>query len=332
MNCDIPSVAKPTELNRRQQFFNRLQQYLPQQLLSRLMYHACRWRWRLWKNAQIRWFIKRYNVNLQEAELTSVDSYPHFNAFFTRALHSDSRPIVDDDNCVLAPVDGCISQIGAIRDTTLIQAKGHDYTVTDLLAGDQELTKCFRHGSFATLYLSPRDYHRIHMPCDGRLQRMIHVPGRRFAVNTTSVAGVANLFARNERLVNIFETASGPLALIMVGAMFVGSMETVWADALPARGRGECSDYDYRNARVHLRRGAEMGRFNMGSTVILLFGRDQVEWLTGLDHNQQLRCGQEIGRFVDLNQISAYPARQSDGWISRQAQSAMNNESALNQN
>lgn len=262
------------------------------------MYYMTRLTWRPWKNWQINWFIRRFNVDMQEAELRRAADYPHFNAFFTRALKSGVRTPLEDGQDVMSivsPVDGRISQYGDIRDTTVIQAKGHDYSVTNLLAGDRQLAAQFHNGVFATLYLAPRDYHRIHMPCDGRLQRMIHVPGSRFAVNETSVAGVPGLFARNERLVNIFSTSIGPVALVMVGAIFVGSMETVWTDPLPARARGECSDYDYRNARIHLRRGAEMGRFNMGSTVILLFPSEQIRWNTRLQIGNRIRLGETIG-------------------------------------
>ncbi|WP_259054520.1 archaetidylserine decarboxylase [Methylohalomonas lacus] len=295
-------------MDRRSRCFNRLQSWLPQQWLSRLMYHATRWTWQPWKNWQINWFIRRYGVNMAEAEQPQARAYPHFNAFFTRALRPGVRPMPDDTQALVSPVDGRISQIGTIHGNRLIQAKGHDYTVEQLLAADAQLAGRFQNGGFVTIYLAPRDYHRIHMPCDGRLERMIHVPGRRFAVNETSAAGIPGLFARNERLVNIFTTPAGPLALVMVGALFVGSMETVWTDTLAARASGELGDYDYHNARIHLRRGAEMGRFNMGSTVILLTGWQQVEWLTAVQPGRPMHFGQTLGRLLNADDPLTQPA------------------------
>ncbi|MDZ7737209.1 MAG: archaetidylserine decarboxylase [Gammaproteobacteria bacterium] len=285
-------------LNRKQRLFNLLQSSLPQHLLSRLMYVAARWQWRPWKNLQIRWFIRHYGVNMQEAVYSSPDDYSCFNDFFTRALKTDARPLAPG-NSLLSPIDGSVSQAGRIQASMVIQAKGHDYSLGDLLAGDRNLAGQFIDGSFACLYLSPRDYHRIHMPCSGRLQRMIHIPGRRFAVNEISVADINNLFARNERLINIFATDTGPMALIMVGAMFVGSMQTVWTDTLPSRSIGEPQDYDYRNLRITLERGEEMGRFNMGSTVILLFPAGTIEWSKKLSPAQRIHIGEAIGKMAD---------------------------------
>jgi len=285
-------------LNRKQRLFNLLQSLLPQHLLSRLMYAATRWRWRPWKNLQIRWFIRHYGVNMQEAVYSSPDDYACFNDFFTRALKANARPLAPG-NSLLSPVDGSVSQAGRIQASTIIQAKGHDYSLGDLLAANRNLAGQFIDGSFACLYLSPRDYHRIHMPCSGRLQRMIHAPGRRFAVNEISVAGINNLFARNERLINIFATDTGPMALIMVGAIFVGSMQTVWTNTLPAKSGGESQDYDYRNTRITLERGEEMGRFNMGSTVILLFPAGTIEWNKKLSPAQRIHIGEAIGRMTD---------------------------------
>lgn len=247
---------------------------------------------------QIRWFCRHYGVDLQEAENSDPGSYRDFNAFFTRALKPDIRPLAAGNSTLLSPVDGRVSQAGRIDKTTVIQAKGHDYSITELLAGDPALAARFTDGSYATLYLAPHDYHRIHMPCDGRLLRMVHVPGTRFAVNPASVQGIPRLFARNERLVNIFATASGPMALVMVGAMCVGSLQTVWSDPLHARRRGECQDYDYRNAQINLKRGAEMGRFNMGSTVILLFPAGSIQWLAQLQPGQRVRLGEAIGNIA----------------------------------
>jgi len=285
-------------LNWKQRLFNHLQGILPQQGLSRLMLALTSWRWRPWKHFQITWFIRHYGVDMQEAEQTNVDAYENFNAFFTRSLRADARPIAPETETLAGPVDGHVSQAGAIDHDSIIQAKGHDYSVGQILAGDQALTDTFINGVFATLYLSPRDYHRVHMPCDGRLQRMIHVPGRRFAVNPTSVAGIDHLFARNERLVSIFATPAGPMALVMIGALFVGSIQTVWTDRLAARSHGEIQDYDYRNARISLAKGEEMGRFNMGSTVILLFPAGRTQWHSAIQPGRRIRLGEKLGCIV----------------------------------
>lgn len=291
-------AVRLSSLTRRQRLFNLLQSCLPQHLLSKLMCAATRWRWRPWKNFQIKWFIKQFGVNMQEAVHPAADDYDCFNDFFTRALKTEARPLASDENALVSPVDGIVSQAGEIHKDSIIQAKGHSFTVEALLAGNKDLARQFTAGSFATLYLSPRDYHRVHMPCAGRLQRMIHVPGRRFAVNQTSVTGINNLFARNERLINLFDTDIGPMALIMVGALFVGSMQTAWTDTLAAKSAGEPHDYDYRNARISLERGEEMGRFNMGSTVILLFPRGCMQWNSSMLPGQRVCMGELIGSMI----------------------------------
>lgn len=282
-------------LNRSQRLFNLLQYLLPQHSLSRIVFHAARWRWTPWKNLLIRLFVWYFRVDLGEAESARPGDYENFNAFFTRALKPGMRSLDPDKSIVVSPIDGRINQLGRITNTTLIQAKGHDYSLADLLAGDMQLVNRFQNGDFATLYLSPRDYHRVHMPCDGLLQRMIHVPGRRFAVNYTSVNGIPNLFARNERLINIFRTETGPMALIMVGALFVGSIQTVWTDTLVPAARGKCADYDYLNAHINLTRGAEMGRFNMGSTVILLFPPASIQWRQAFRPESTICMGGSLG-------------------------------------
>ncbi len=288
--------ARPAESQRPgQRLFNRLQPLLPQHLLSRVVWYATRWRWRPWKNLLILLFSRFFQVDLSEAESADLHHYDSFNAFFTRSLKTGVRPITADSRDIVSPVDGRISQLGRITDTLIVQAKGYDYSLATLLAGDMQLANRFRNGEFATLYLSPRDYHRIHMPCDGQLQRMIHVPGRRFAVNQTSVNGIPNLFTRNERLINIFRTENGPMALIMVGALFVGSMQTAWTGTLIPAARGECTDYDYTHADIRLSRGAEMGRFNMGSTVILLFPPACIQWQQTFGPESMIRLGRSLG-------------------------------------
>ncbi len=219
--------------------------------------------------ALIRWFIGRYGVAMQEAAEPDPAAYPSFNAFFTRALRPGARPLADAD--WLCPVDGAVSQFGALSGDRILQAKGHDYSALALLGGDAGLAAQFEGGHFATLYLSPRDYHRIHMPGFGRLRRMLHVPGALYSVNPATARGVPGLFARNERVVCVFDGEHGPWALVMVGATIVGSMATVWHGVVnPPRG-GPLRAWDYAEPPVALARGDEMGRFLLGSTVILLW-------------------------------------------------------------
>ena len=220
----------------------------------------------------IRRFVAKYQVNMAEAVNPDIASYPSFNAFFTRALRPDARPLASAD--LICPVDGAISQFGAIERDQIFQAKGHRYSTTALVGGDAALAARFDNGSYATLYLSPRDYHRIHMPCDGRLTRMVHVPGDLFSVNPTTARGVPGLFARNERVVCVFESALGPFVLVLVGATIVGSMATVWHGVVNPPRPGHLRQWDYPagdQPAPELRQGEEMGRFLLGSTVVMLF-------------------------------------------------------------
>lgn len=224
--------------------------------------------------AVIRSFVRKYGVDMDEAANPDIASYPTFNEFFTRALKPGARPIAQAD--LVCPVDGAISQFGAIDQNRIFQAKGHHFVTTALVGGDEALATQVEHGSFATIYLSPRDYHRIHMPCDGRLLRMIYVPGELFSVNPVTARGVPGLFARNERVVCVFEGPRGPFVLILVGATIVGSMATVWHGVVnPPRTR-DVREWRYESQQVFLARGEEMGRFLLGSTVILLFPKPQV--------------------------------------------------------
>ena len=219
----------------------------------------------------IRRFVARYGVDMNEAAEPDIGAYASFNEFFTRALKPGARPLAHAD--LVCPVDGAISQFGAIDRDQLLQAKGHRFSTTALVGGDAELAARFEHGHFATLYLSPKDYHRIHMPCAGRLLRMIYVPGALFSVNPTTARGVPGLFARNERVVCVFETDHGPLVLALVGATIVGSMETVWHGGVNPPRSKRLREWRYDGAddqRVELAQGAEMGRFLLGSTVVLL--------------------------------------------------------------
>nr|WP_316642666.1 archaetidylserine decarboxylase [uncultured Roseateles sp.] len=217
----------------------------------------------------IRWFIGRYGVNMAEAANADPAAYASFNEFFTRALKPGVRPLAAAE--WVCPVDGAISQFGAIQLDQIFQAKGHQYSTTTLVGGDAALAKPFEGGSFATIYLSPKDYHRIHMPCDGRLTRMIHVPGELFSVNPTTARGVPGLFARNERVVCHFDSPHGPFVLVLVGATIVGSMATVWHGVVNPPRSGEVREWTYAANEVVLKQGDEMGRFLLGSTVVLLF-------------------------------------------------------------
>lgn len=268
---------------------------LPQHALTRLMCLATRARFRPWKDWQIRWFSGRYGVDLGAAQTADPSAYPHFNAFFTRALRPEARPVAGEREAVCSPVDGTACQAGAISAGRLMQAKGRDYTLSELLACDSDWVPRFMAGSFLTFYLAPRDYHRIHMPLAGRLVRAIHVPGRLFAVNPRTARVVPRLFARNERLVTLFETDAGPMAIVMVGALFVGNLEAVFP--IPDGGRRlAVMDYDRPGtAPVCLEKSAEMGRFNMGSTVILLFGPGAVCFLPRVLAKGPVRMGERIG-------------------------------------
>ena len=244
----------------------------PHHALTRLMYALTRARYARWKNWQIRWFIKRYQVDMSIALEPDAFSHPDFNTFFTRALKPGARPVVNGSHDIACPVDGAVSQAGVIHDGRIFQAKGQDYSLETLLGGSAERAAAFMGGTYATLYLSPRDYHRIHMPLTGRLVETVYIPGRLFSVNPRTTRCVPGLFARNERLVAIFDTAAGPMALILVGAMFVAGIETVWTGPIHQHTRNTLKAWDNRAQNITLQHGAEMGRFNMGSTVIVLFG------------------------------------------------------------
>jgi phosphatidylserine decarboxylase len=248
-----------------------LPQYLlPKRALTELMGDLASMRGGAITTRVVRWFIERYRVNMAEAANPDPASYATFNDFFTRGLAAGARPLAPAD--LVSPVDGVISQLGAIDGDAILQAKGHSYTVQALVGGDADLARPFLGGHFATLYLSPKDYHRIHMPCDGTLRRMVHVPGELFSVNPTTARGVPGLFARNERVVCCFDGARGPFVLVLVGATIVGSMATVWHGVVNPPRTGAIRDWRYDGANaVALKQGDEMGRFLLGSTVVLLF-------------------------------------------------------------
>ena len=243
----------------------------------------------------IRWFVGHYGVNMDEALDPDISRYRSFNDFFTRALKPGARPIAASD--LVCPIDGAISQFGRIERDQIFQAKGHAYATTALVGGDPALAERFQDGSFVTLYLSPKDYHRIHMPCDGQLVRMIHVPGDLFSVNPATAQGVPGLFARNERVVCVFESAHGPFVLVLVGATIVGSMATVWHGVVNPPRPGKLREWDYAQRPFSLLKGEEMGRFLLGSTVVMLFPAGPMRFNPDWKPNLDVRMGQPMGSF-----------------------------------
>ena len=242
----------------------------------------------------IRWFVGKYGVDMSEAENPDIASYASFNDFFGRPLKPGVRPLANAD--FISPVDGAISQFGAIDDHHILQAKGHRFTTTQLLAGDAALADRFRHGSFANLYLSPKDYHRLHMPCAGRLQRMIYVPGALFSVNPTTARGVPGLFARNERVVCVFDSEThGRFVMVLVGATIVGSMATTWHGVVNPRRTGVIAEWEYADRPITLEQGEEMGRFLLGSTVIMLFEKDVIDFNADWRPEGPVRLGEAMG-------------------------------------
>ncbi|OHV96296.1 phosphatidylserine decarboxylase [Janthinobacterium lividum] len=241
----------------------------------------------------IRWFVGHYNVNMDEALDPDITHYASFNDFFTRALRPDARPLAKAD--YVCPVDGRISQFGSIDKDQIFQAKGHNFSTTALVGGDAALAAQFEHGSFANLYLSPRDYHRIHMPCDGRLTRMIYVPGELFSVNPTTARGIPGLFARNERVVCVFDTANGPFVMTLVGATIVGSMATVWHGVVNPPRTGQVRDWSYANDNVVLKQGEELGRFLLGSTVVMLFPQGTINFNASWQPAGPVQLGEVMG-------------------------------------
>ena len=242
----------------------------------------------------IRWFVGKYGVDMSEAENPDIASYASFNDFFGRPLKPGVRPLADAD--FISPVDGAISQFGAIDDHHIMQAKGHRFTTTQLLAGDAALADRFRHGSFANLYLSPKDYHRLHMPCAGRLRRMIYVPGALFSVNPTTARGVPGLFARNERVVCVFDSEThGRFVMVLVGATIVGSMATTWHGVVNPRRTGVIAEWEYADRPIALEQGEEMGRFLLGSTVIMLFEKDVIDFSADWRPEGPVRLGEAMG-------------------------------------
>lgn len=274
-----------------------LQHALPQHSLSRLAGRFAASGDPHIRDLLIRRFVRAYDVDLAEAERAEGE-YASFNDFFTRSLKPGARPLADAERFVLSPADGAVSQLGRITGGRIVQAKGREYSAAELLAGDPALAERFRDGSFVTVYLSPRDYHRVHMPVAGTLKQTRYVPGKLFSVNTATAGGVRDLFARNERLVSLFDTALGQMAVVMVGAMIVAAIETVWDGRVEPHGRAVVErDFPAQGeGAVRLDAGAEMGRFLLGSTVVLMFEPGRVEWLEELGELSVLKMGEAIGR------------------------------------
>ena len=281
--------------------FGALQRILPTHPISRVVHWAARVEINWWKQFWIGVLMRNFDIDLSEAQVKNPNAYKSLNEFFTRALEPGARPMPAKENRLACPVDGTVSQLGPITSGRIVQAKGQDYSALELLGGKQELASPFLGGSFCTIYLAPNNYHRIHMPLGGKLREMVYIPGRLFSVSPSTARAIPRVFARNERVAAIFDTDVGPFAMVSVGALNVGSIETVWAGEITPAGRKlvprvESSRYDDSNT-VNLERGVEMGRFNLGSTVVMLFGAGAVEWLDSIQSGTAVRLGQDIGSF-----------------------------------
>lgn len=277
--------------------FIALQRLAPQHLISRCAGLLAENKSAFIKNRLINWFVDKYDIDMSFAAEENPEAYVCFNDFFTRALKPDARPI-DEGTTLVSPADGAISQLGQIKNGRIFQAKGQDYSLLELVGGKEEDAQPYEDGSFATIYLSPRDYHRVHMPLAGKLTHMTHVPGDLFSVNTTTAQNVPRLFARNERVICHFQTECGPMAVVLVGAMIVASIQTPW-DGLVTPIKKQIRHFDYAAHRtIELAKGAEMGRFLLGSTAIVLTPKDAIEWREHLDENSLVQMGQAIGAAV----------------------------------
>ncbi|WP_262965022.1 archaetidylserine decarboxylase [Methylobacter psychrophilus] len=276
-----------------------LPQYiLPHHALSRMMSKLTHCENKVWKNLFIKQIIRHYGVNMSEAVEQDINAFKSFNHFFTRELNPDVRPLTNERNAIASPADGVVSQAGNITNGKIFQAKGKSYTATDLLGGSVERAEPFNNGVFTTIYLSPKDYHRLHMPLTGTLREMVHIPGRLFSVNTATTNSVPGLFARNERVVALFDTDVGPMALVLVGAIFVSSIETVWHGVVTPPNISTVQSWQYQENAPTLKIGEEMGRFNMGSTIIVLFGKDKAQWDSALTAEKAVKLGEQIGKIL----------------------------------
>lgn len=275
------------------------QYILPQHTLSKLMSCLTHSENKTLKNWMIKQVIKHYGVNMDEAKAKNLNYFKSFNEFFTRELKPRARPLTQEMNAVACPADGAVSQAGLINDRNIFQAKGKSYTLLELLGGNTERAELFAEGTFATIYLSPKDYHRLHMPLTGTLKEMIHIPGKLFSVNSATTRSVPRLFARNERVAAIFDTEAGPMALVLVGAIFVSSIETVWHGVVTPPTHSYIQTWSYGDKTpVVLKQGEEMGRFNMGSTIIVLFGKNRVAWNSGFQADKSVKLNEMIGQVI----------------------------------
>ena len=293
-----PPASTPAAPGLGARAFVWLQYLLPQHLLSRGVYWLTRRRARWFKNALIGSFLRGFKPDMSDALQPDALVYPSFNEFFTRVLRPDARPLAGGERCIVSPVDGTVSEAGALDGNRILQAKGRDYSLQELLAGQDALCARLAGGRFATIYLAPYNYHRIHMPVAGTLREAWLVPGRLFSVNTATAAQVPRLFARNERVVCVFDSPAGPFVVVLVGALFVGSMTTVWhGQVTPARGPRCVQRLQPMAAAPALQqpRGAELGWFNMGSTVVVLMPPGMAHWVPGLAAGRVVRMGQQIG-------------------------------------
>ena len=281
-------------------FLKVMPQYvLPQHSLSVLMSQLTHSKNKTLKNIFIREIIKRYGVNMSESLQQDIHSFNSFNEFFTRELNPQMRPLARGDAIIVSPADGVISQAGTIIDGQIFQAKGKSFSAVDLLGGDNKRASTFNGGLFTTIYLSPKDYHRLHMPLTGRLIEMVHIPGKLFSVNTITTENVSGLFARNERVVAIFETELGKMALVLVGAIFVSSIETVWHGVVTPPTSKTIRSWQYADNAPLLEKGQEMGRFNMGSTIIVLFEKDKARWHADIDAGKAVKLKTALGSYIN---------------------------------
>jgi len=283
-------------MNFGQRLFIGLQHCLPKRWIGRLVYHAVRWRWMPLKNLMHSQFIRYFEIDMQEALQPDPTGYPHFNAFFTRALRPDARPIDAADQSLVSPADGTLTQWGPIEAGRIVQAKGLDYSVDDLLGRNRPTDATLSQPSFATIYLAPNNYHRVHMPIAGRLAGMHYIPGEYYSVNATTAQGIPDLFARNERVVCWFTGSGGYFALVLVGAFNVATISTVWTGEIAAQGQAQF--WPYYDPQLTFAKGAEIGHFNLGSTVVMVFGQP-IQWLPTLQPTMTTRMGEQLGRCTD---------------------------------
>jgi phosphatidylserine decarboxylase len=278
-------------------FITLLQYIFSHHIPSRVFGFLSRCENKTWKNLIIKKFGKYYDVNTKEAVSRDLNNYPSFNHFFTRQLKPGARPITAVENGIACPVDGTVSKVGIISEGEILLAKGKKFTVTELLGGDSERANLFSNGIFTTIYLSPKDYHRVHMPLDGTIEETVYIPGRLFLIGNSTVMA-PGVYAKNERVVNIFNTEAGPMALILIGSIFSSSIETVWDGVITPSPKPEIRQWSYPFNPPVAKKGEEMGRFNLGSTIIVLFGKDKVKWETNLVSDSRVQMGELIGKIL----------------------------------